>query len=231
MKKLLIIPARSGSKRIKNKNIKIFFNKPIIYYSINQSLKSKLFHKIHVSTDCKNIAKIVEKKIKIDFLRPKKLAKDNIGLMDVFKFVVKKYKSIGHIFSEIWFLSACSPLIDKQDLIKANKDFKSGSKHNSLLAVTEYSPPIQWAFKQNSNKILIPINKKKQKERSQNLQKSYYDTGTFGIFNQEVFYKNKKPIFKSFLLPRTKGIDIDNIEEWEFAKKIFKLKKLNLYSL
>ena len=60
IKRLLIIPARSGSKRIKNKNIKNFVGKPIIYYPINTAIKSKLFTKIHVSTDSKKISKLAE---------------------------------------------------------------------------------------------------------------------------------------------------------------------------
>jgi hypothetical protein len=58
MNRLLVIPARIGSKRIKNKNIKIFFGKPIISYSLNIAKKSGIFKKIHVSTDSKKIKKI-----------------------------------------------------------------------------------------------------------------------------------------------------------------------------
>ena len=61
IKRLLIIPARSGSKRIKDKNIKNFYGKPIIYYSINAAIKSKLFHTIHVSTDSLKIKKNIRK--------------------------------------------------------------------------------------------------------------------------------------------------------------------------
>ena len=64
LKRLLIIPARGGSKRIKNKNIKKFKKRPIIFYTINNALKSKLFNKIHVSTDSNLVKKIVGKKKK-----------------------------------------------------------------------------------------------------------------------------------------------------------------------
>ena len=61
-KRLVIIPARSGSKRIKNKNIKKILGKPLIEYSLNACINSKIFKKIFVSTDSKEILKIVEKK-------------------------------------------------------------------------------------------------------------------------------------------------------------------------
>ena len=60
MKPICIIPARSGSKRIKNKNIKLFFGKPIIYYSIKAAIKSKCFSNVFVSTDSIKIKKISE---------------------------------------------------------------------------------------------------------------------------------------------------------------------------
>ena len=61
MKSICIIPARGGSKRIKNKNIKNFFDKPLIYYSIKAAIKSNIFDKIIVSTDSKKIASIAKK--------------------------------------------------------------------------------------------------------------------------------------------------------------------------
>ena len=71
IKRLAIIPARSGSKRIKNKNIKKFIGKPIIFYSINSAIKSRLFEKIHVSTDDKKIQNKIESLgLNVDFLRP-----------------------------------------------------------------------------------------------------------------------------------------------------------------
>ena len=93
IKRIAIIPARSGSVRIKDKNIKSFFNKPMISYPINALKNSKLFKKIHISTDGVRIKNIVEKLgVKIDFMRPKKLSKDNIIINDVLKFVLKEYK-------------------------------------------------------------------------------------------------------------------------------------------
>ena len=79
IKRLVIVPARSGSKRISNKNIKLFLDKPLIYYCLEEIKKSKLFNKVHVSTDSKKISRLVLKKnIKLDFLRHKKLSGNNI---------------------------------------------------------------------------------------------------------------------------------------------------------
>ena len=75
---IAIIPARAGSKRIKNKNIKLFFGKPLIFYSIKLALKSKLFDKVIVSTDSQKIAKIAKSfGADVPFLRPKNISTDS----------------------------------------------------------------------------------------------------------------------------------------------------------
>ena len=220
MKRLLIIPARLGSRRIKDKNIKLFYGKPIIYYSINIAKKSKLFNTIHVSTESPKIKKIVEKfGLKIDFLRDKKLSNNFVGLIDVFRFVVKKYKVLNKKFDEVWFLSTCAPLLETKDLKKAAKKFYRG-KINSLLAVGKYSPPIEWAMKIDKKKKLKPVFNKKINIRSQDLKNYYFDSGLFGIFKtSEIFKKHRS--FSPFVLEKYKAIDIDNLDDWQLLQKIY----------
>lgn len=224
LKRLAIIPARSGSKRIKNKNIKFFNGKRIIFYSIDTALKSKLFKKIHISTESKKYKSIIEKKIKIDFLRPKQLATNKIPLMKVFKYVVNNYKKNNYYFDEIWFLSACSPLINSQDLKKMSEEMKSLKKQNSLITVCEYQAPIQWALKFTKFKTIIPLNKSKLNKRSQDLAKHYYDTGAVIIFKKEIFYNNKSPKYRGYIMSKSKSVDVDNYEDWDLMRKLF-LKK------
>ena len=224
-KKLLIIPARIGSKRIKNKNIKKFYGKPIIKYSIETAIKSKLFDDIHVSTDSLKVIKIIKKyPININFLRPKKLSGNKTGLISVFKFIVKNFIKLGKKFDEVWFLTACAPLIEKSDLISASK-FVKKNKIKNLLAVAEYPHPIQRAFKLNKSKKLIPEKKNNLVVRTQDLGKRYHDTGTFGMLNFNSLINNKNLKFTGFLISRSKGIDIDTTEDWKLAENLFKLKK------
>lgn len=223
MNRLLIIPARSGSKRIANKNIKNFFGKPIIFHTIDCALKSKLFEEIHVSTNDIKIKKKVEKKIVIKFLRPDRLSKDSTPLIDVIKYVINKYKKTNKIFSEIWIMLPCSPLILPKDLINASKILKEkSSNYNAVISVSKFSPPIQWAYKLNNKGILKPVNVKFQKTNSQNLKDFYFDTGNFYGYKSNVIYKNLKFKFKSYYLPKNRTSDIDNKEDWEFTKILYK---------
>ena len=89
--RLAIIPARGNSKRIKNKNIKNFFGKPVIYYSIIAAKKCKIFDKIIVSTDCKKIAKISKQYgAEVLFPRPKNLSNDKVDTVSVIHYEIKK---------------------------------------------------------------------------------------------------------------------------------------------
>ena len=128
IKRLAIIPARGGSKRIKQKNIKLFCGKPIIYYSIQNAKKSKLFSKIHVSTNSIKIKNIAQKYgASLDFMRPNYLSKDNVTLLKVMTSLVKKFYKLGYRYDEVWLIMPCTPLIDHKDLINASRFFKTGT--------------------------------------------------------------------------------------------------------
>ena len=91
MKILSIIPARGNSKSIKLKNLALLNNKPLIYYSIKQSLRSKIINRTIVSTDNKRIAKIALKYgAEVPFLRPKKISKDNSTDLDFILHTLKE---------------------------------------------------------------------------------------------------------------------------------------------
>ena len=224
IKRLLIIPARKNSKRIKDKNIKSFHGKPIISYSLELALKSKLFNKIHISTDNKKIKKISDNfGIELDFIRPKKISTDKTGLMEVYSYVVTKYKKIGLIFDEIWFLSACSPLITSKDLQNASKFFNNNDA-DTMLSICKFSPQIQRAFYMDKKKM-FPVNKKFIKKNSQNIPERYFHTGNFGAFKNDVFKKNNKIYnYCGYELPKDRSVDIDNVDDWNLALKLFKNK-------
>ncbi len=224
-KRLLIIPARSGSKRIKNKNIKIFFNRPVIYYPIQNAIKSKLFSKIHVSTDSRKILNISKKYGASDnFLRPKNLSNDNADLFSVIKYVQNKYKKMNLVYDEYWCLLPCSPLLDKNDLISCSKLIK---KYNSpVISVSSFPKPINWSLQIKNKKIIAH---KKIRDKKLSLKNYFYDSGQIYCFPKK-FLQNKYFVFKNiypYHLPFEKSIDVDNNEDWKFMKKLYALKGKN----
>jgi|694.fasta_scaffold06345_15 pseudaminic acid cytidylyltransferase len=221
--RLLVIPARGNSKRIKNKNIKFFFNKPIIYYILETAIKSKLFSKIHVSTESTKIVKVVEKKIPVDFYRPKILSTSKVPLVKVLRFVLKKYEELGSKFDEIWCILPCSPLIDVRDLKNISKKLFKIKK--PLITVCRFPCPIEWAMKVKKSK-LVPLSKKKLLMNSQCFSHKYYDTGQISASLVKDFKKIKKneimSSFHAYFMPPEKSVDIDYKEDWNFAKILYK---------
>lgn len=227
IKRLVIIPARSGSKRIKNKNIKKILGKPLIEYSLNACINSKIFKKIFVSTDSKEILKIVEKKnIKIKNLRPKKLSGDNVPLMSVIRYVVESFKKKGEEFDEIWLVYATNPLISSLIIKKCANKFKSINnnkiKNKALMTVTEYNYPVQWAQKINKIGVIKPLFKKINDKSSQLLTKYYCDAGMIGIYSREALINIKKINYIPFIINKYKSVDIDNIDDFNFAVNLKK---------
>tara|TARA_Y100001980_G_C14556646_1_gene349049 strand:- start:4121 stop:4888 length:768 start_codon:yes stop_codon:yes gene_type:complete len=226
IKRLAIVPARGGSKRIKNKNILNFCGKPMISYILDTAKRSNLFKKIHVSTDDNKIRDIVESLgYPIDFMRPEHLADDYTPILPVLKYVTEQYMGRGLIFDQIWLLMACSPFTEDQDFIAADKLFFEAGQKKSVLAVTEYPVPIEWAFTISDNNQLKPVNPGMFATRSQDIKKKYYDTGTFAVFPSNYLLSHDESgldtEFVGYVMKKGSAIDIDDEEDLAFAEKIF----------
>lgn len=222
IKRLLIIPGRKNSKRIKNKNFVNFFGKPIIFYSIELGIKSKLFEKIHVTTDNKKYGMKIKKnyKVDVDFNRPSYLSNDKVGLAKVLKYVIFNYSKKNLLFDEIWYLSSCSPLIKKNDLLKSSKMFRLSSAQ-LMLSVCKYSQPIERSFVKIRGKI-NPISPKHMKLNTQNINKKFFHTGSFAAFKKNYFNKKKfKNSIFGYELPIWKSVDVDNYDDLKMTKILF----------
>jgi pseudaminic acid cytidylyltransferase len=219
---IAIIPARAGSKRIKNKNIKLFFGKPLIFYSIKLALKSKLFDKVIVSTDSQKIAKIAKSfGADVPFLRPKNISTDTTITSKVLIHTVKKIE-----LSNIKYICCIYPTAAILKLRYLKKGFEMVKKFNSdcCLGITEYDFPIQRAMQLKGNKTNFYWSKNKNL-RSQAFEKLYHDAGQFYWLNSKNFLKHKQLYPKkmnAIKIPRKFVQDIDEIEDFEIAKLKFK---------
>ena len=230
IKRLAIIPARGGSKRIPDKNIKLFCGQPMISYILNVASESLLFDKIHVSTDSSQIREVIEQLgFSIDFMRPKELADDFTPLMPVLKFVRETYSLLGNEFDEIWLLMACSPLIETDDLLNAAALFAKIDKSYSLLGVAEYPVPIDWAFQMNNTGIIKPVKPGIFSVRSQDMPKNYFDAGMLTVYSSLAIRFSEgagsDANFVGFVIPKHKAIDIDDEADWLMAEAMYNSKK------
>ena len=222
-----IIPARIGSKRIKKKNIKLFLGQPIISYSIKTAKKSKIFDKIIVSTDS-NIIGNIARKYGADFLfkRPKKLSGDKVSTGKVILHAIKWLSKNIKKPRLICCIYPTAPLMNHDDLIKSFKKIKS-KKWNYIFSATKNHFPIERSFYFNKKNQLNLINKNNFFKKSQSFKPTYRDAGQFywGTYNAWI---NKSVIFEKnssiYLLPNLRTQDIDNIEDWKIAEKLYKIK-------
>ena len=224
MKRIAIIPARAGSKRIKNKNIKLFNRKPMISYPILELKKSNIFNKIFVSTE-KNSIKNISKKYgaNVDFLRPKRLSKDKVPLNLVLKNVILEFEKKGEFYDEIWLVYACNPLLNKKDIIMANKNFQKTSKKYPMISLKEFEVPIEWALEKKGN-IYKSIDTKNLYKDSKQINKKYFESASFVIYTRKHLL-NKSNYFNyyGYVMDFNKAIDIDSEKDWLNALKLYKL--------
>ena len=142
MKRLAIIPARSGSKELKDKNIHKLLGIPLSGYTIKAAVDSNIFDTVMFSTDSEKYAEIAENfGAEIPFLRSKDTSKDTSTLWDVVKEVICQYRKQGREFDLITLLQPTSPLRDAEDIIGAHKLFDEKDA-NSVVSVceSEHSP-------------------------------------------------------------------------------------------
>ena len=223
-KPICIIPARSGSKRIKNKNIINFFGKPLIYYSINAAKKSKVFSRVIVSTDSKRIMKIAKNYgAEVPFLRSKKLSNDKTSTKEVFIDAINKINSKNVDFHCLMYPTA--PLIQSKDITSAFKKLIN-EKADGLMTVSKYmNHPLRSLIIKN-NYLKFKWEKYKKKN-SQDLEKLYHDCGNFYFFktkkilNRKIFYPKK---MIPFYVKLHNSVDIDNYDDLNLAKILFKNK-------
>ncbi len=218
---IAIIPARGGSKRIPRKNIKLFHGKPMIAYAIETAILCNLFEEVIVSTDDEEIAEIAIKfGAKVPFFRSKNNSDDFATTSDVLLEVIDQYSKKSIHLDSVCCIYPTSPLISSEDLIRAIALFESG-KFDTVMACVVYSFPIQRAFRLNTKNEIELLQPDLIETRSQDLEPTFHDAGSFYFFNVPEFQKNKtlwKGKVGSFQLPELKVQDIDNMEDWRQAE-------------
>ena len=223
-KPICIIPARSGSKRIKNKNLILIKKKPLIAHTIKILKKAKIFSRIIVTTDSKKIKKIsISEGAEVPFLRTKKLSGSKVTIKDTIRDCIKKVKSINVKYHFCVFPTAI--LIEPKDLISAYNTIRKNN-FNCVVAVTENKTFFR-SFVKNKKTINF-IWKKNSKKMSQELKSAYSDTGTFYIFKTSNYLKNTKILPNNssiYVLDKYKGINLDDQNDLKFLKIAFSMRK------
>ena len=220
-KRLAIITARGGSKRIPKKNIKDFCGRPIIAYSIEAALKSELFDEVMVSTDSEEIAGIAKKYgANVPFMRSEKTASDFATTADVLIEVLEEYGKRGQEFDYMFCIYPTAPFITDKKLISAYELLKNTEGAKAIMPVVSFSyPPMRGLVKdENWIKMKWP---EYARTRSQDLEVMYHDCGQFYAYDVRA-YIEKRGLFTTGVMPlvmdELEVQDIDNETDWKLAE-------------
>ncbi len=226
MKSICIIPARGGSKRILKKNIKDFLGKPIISYSIDKAINSKLFDSIIVSTDDDEIAEISAKYgASIPFRRPDYLSDDYSTTLDVIKHAIEWSENRSGNIEFVCCLYPTAPFVEIRDLINAYEIIKNNQQSSLLISAVKYSYPIQRSFTISTNGLTKLYFEDYLKSRSQDLEAFYHDAGQFYLASKSTWKSIDNLIENAipFLLPGWRVQDIDTLDDWKRAETMYKV--------
>lgn len=226
-KKIAIITARGGSKRIPHKNIKEFCGKPILAYSIEAALQSGLFDEVMVSTDSERIAEIAkEYGAHVPFLRSEKTSDDYATTADVLVEVLDEYEKVGESFEYMVCIYPTAPFVTSE---KLQDGFKLLQREHAIMAmpVVAFSYPPQRGYILQEEKLVMK-EKENYSKRSQDLDKIYHDAGQFYIYNVKAFREKAGKIMENIvpiIVDELEVQDIDNETDWKLAEMKYQLAK------
>lgn len=227
MKRLAIITARGGSKRIPRKNIKEFCGKPIIAYSIEAALGSGVFDTVMISTDDVEIAEIGRRYgAEVPFYRSDATSNDFATTTDVLMEVIEEYEKRGEHFDAACCIYPTAPFVSAKRLKEA-MDKLAESDADSLIPVVGFSYPPQRAMVIEEGSLFFKYDEYLS-ARSQDLEKQYHDAGQFYAFRTDSFKKNGnllKGRIMPLILEELEVQDIDTPVDWKLAELKYKLIK------
>lgn len=225
MSNIAIIPARSGSKGLKDKNIRLLGNKPLMAYTIEAALNSNMFDCIHVSTDSEKYAQIAAQYgAEVEFLRSKETSSDSASTNDVIQFVVGKYRERNKEFKRFSVLQPTSPLRTGKHIIEAFQLYEErAAKSVVSVCETDYSPLL--CNRLNDDCSLYGFLPAENSKRRQDVETYYRINGAIYL-SDVVTYLEKKTFYHersfAYIMGRLQSVDIDTKTDFEYAEFLMK---------
>ena len=221
MKNIAIIPARSGSKGLPDKNIKELNGHPLLYYSIKAARESGLFSEIMVSTDSDVYAEVAKScGASVPFLRSKENSNDGSSSWDVVREVLAKFNLLGIMFDTVCLLQPTSPLRESKDIINAYELLKEIDA-DAITSVCECEHSPLWCMPLGDDHYLGDFRKSLADLPRQALKQHYRFNGA--IYIRKIRYISGNIIIQdlreyAFIMNRLSSVDIDTLDDFEYVK-------------
>lgn len=231
MRILTIIPARSGSKGVPCKNIKLLSGKPLIDYTI-QFAKNSGLDKIIVSTDTEEIANIARNSgAEVPFLRPENLADDKTPTIDVLLHLIETLNFTKADFDAVCLLQATVPFRSDtlmQNCLERYMQYNLDSLVTVKQVPSHFNP--HWTFEATQDQLLkISTGENKLITRRQDLPQAYYRDGSVYLISMDVLLNNKSLYGERlgfFENIEEDYVNIDTMKDWDKAEELI-LKNVN----
>ena len=222
---IAVIPARSGSKGLPDKNIKLLAGKPLLSYSIEAALKANIFDTVMVSTDSERYAEIAKKYgAEVPFLRSEETASDAASTRDCIIEVLDKYKALGKNFDKVMILQPTSPLRTSQNIIDADLLYKQRNA-KSVISVNVMDHSIEWCNTLGQDLSLKNFLLPEKDLRRQDMKQYYMLNGSIYLHDVDYYYQHKYCFDErafAYIMSREQSIDIDTILDFKFAEVLIK---------
>ncbi len=226
MRNIAIIPARSGSKGLKDKNIRLLNGKPLLAYTIEAALKSRCFDKVMVSTDSKKYAKIAEEYgAEVPFLRSKETSQDSTSPWEVMKEVLENYKAMGEEFDTFALLQPTSPLRNAKDIKNAYAELEE-KRANAVVSMCELECSMHLVNTlPKSLSMKGFISNEQYNKRRQEIRPYYHFNGAIYISKVKSFMKHMN-IYDdkcyAYIMDRNRSYDIDDKDDLKIVEALMK---------
>lgn len=230
MRALAIIPARSGSKGLKDKNIIDVCGRPLMDYTIRAALQSTCFDVVMVSTNSNKYARIARScGADVPFMRSESMSCDTAGTWDAVREVLLNYGDIGEKFDYVAVLQPTSPLRSAEDIQGCFAMLKETNIHN-VVTVTETAHPVQWCFPLAASRSLDEYAKSPcSLMRRQDLEKHYQENGAIYLVDADKITEPRYNLYQdhcfAYIMPRERSIDIDEEIDLIILRAIMRAKK------
>lgn len=218
---LAIITARGGSKRIPGKNIRDFRGKPIIAWSIEAAISSKLFDEVMVSTDAQDIAAVaLQTGAVVPFMRSSGTSGDFSTTADVLLEVLYCYAQAGRTFDHVCCIYPTAPFVTPAALSEG-RDLLQTSNFDVVFPVVQFDYPIWRSLNMSQTGQVLLNFPENLNARSQDLPPAFHDAGQWYWFKTAAFLKDKVLLgANTGSVEMSSAIvqDIDTLEDWSIAE-------------